>query len=74
MCDFCSSSDSSFIVMNKDTVKYSNLEIAMDNSGTLRVRHLYDVVRNNQLVQGFDTQDVLNIAFCPICGKAINKQ
>lgn len=60
MCEYCGSNE--FTALN-DTVDYSGLEIAINNS-MLRVR-------NYNFKDIFETQDVVNINYCPICGRKL---
>lgn len=59
MCEYCKRKG--FNALN-DTVDYSGLEIAISNSGLLRVR-------NYNFKDIFETQDVVNINYCPMCRK-----
>lgn len=65
MCKFCEidSNKNAFATLN-NTFDYSGLEIAMHNKGMLRVRYYGDK-------NVFETQDIVNIKFCPICGRKL---
>lgn len=61
MCEYCKGSG--FNPLN-DTVDYSGLEIAISSKGMLRVR-------NYNFKEVFSSQDVVNISFCPMCGRKL---
>ena len=61
MCKFCEpNKDNSFVILN-ETVDYSGIEFALHEKGMLRCRY-YGGKEN------FESQDIINIKFCPICG------
>lgn len=62
-CGFCKKSDS-FIPLTEAT-EYSGIEIAICGKGMLRARYYAEGTCN------FDGQDVVNINFCPICGRRL---
>lgn len=66
MCKYCEHENNDFVILN-DTVEYSNIEMALNRQGMLRVRYFeqgeYDL---------FYSQDVINVKFCPICGRKLN--
>lgn len=64
-CAYCDRSDNDFVLLNQ-SVEYSGIEISLNRQGMLRVRY-YD--ENNQ---NFITQDIIEIKFCPNCGRAMN--
>lgn len=61
-CPFCSDTDNGFIRIN-DTVEYSGIEMCMNRQGMFRVR-VYDESEH------IDSQDSINIKYCPFCGKS----
>ena len=61
-CPFCSDTDNGFIRIN-DTVEYSGIEMCMNRQGMFRVR-VYDESEH------FDSQDSINIKYCPFCGRS----
>lgn len=65
-CKYCGSENNDFILLN-ETSAYSNIEMAINRQGVLRIRHYED---NNQI---WFTQDIINIKFCPICGKEFKR-
>lgn len=62
MCEYCES-EIGFVPIN-NTVDYSGLEIGLNGKGMLRCR-AYMFKRN------FETQDIVNIKFCPMCGRKL---
>lgn len=65
MCKFCKPNPyNEFVLMNKETTEYSGIEITIHSKGMLRCRYYGE----NEL---FVSQDVVNIKFCPFCGKEI---
>lgn len=62
MCKCCNKQDNDFVLLN-ETASYSNIEIALNRLGMLRVRSY------NEDDYNFETQDILNIKFCPMCGR-----
>lgn len=67
MCGLCESFDNGFNLLNA-TTGYSGLEIAISSKGMLRVRY-YPTTNEDSL---YEAQDVVNINYCPICGKKLN--
>lgn len=61
-CPFCSDTDNGFIRMN-DTVEYSGIEMCMNRKGMFRVR-VYDESEH------IDSQDSINMKYCPFCGRS----
>lgn len=66
MCEFCGQRSSAFVPMN-NTAPYSGIEIAMNKDGMLRVRY------SSENIIGFDSQDIINIDFCPKCGRKFER-
>ena len=48
-------------------MEYSGIELAINRKGMLRARY-YDVNRDV-----FETQDIIEIKYCPLCGRKFNK-
>ena len=65
-CQFCNSDAKPGFISLNQTVDYSGIEIAMNKNGILRTRYFPEADKN------FIAQDIINIKFCPICGKRIN--
>lgn len=63
-CEFCKPTDDNRFVPLNNTVGYSGIEISMHQKGMLRCRYY----ENENL---FETQDVINIKFCPVCGEKL---
>lgn len=66
MCEFCGQRSSAFVPLN-NTAPYSGIEIAMNKDGMLRVRY------SPENIIGFDSQDIINIDFCPKCGRKFER-
>ena len=66
MCQYCDSDCNDFVVMNQ-AMEYSGIELAINRQGMLRARY-YDV--NGDV---FETQDIIEIKYCPLCGRKFNK-
>ena len=66
-CKFCDSNSNDFISLN-DTIDYSGIEIAINSQGMLRSRY-YDIDYDSN----FRSQDIINIKYCPMCGKELVK-
>jgi len=66
MCKYCEHQNNDFIILN-ETTAYSNIEMALNKQGMFRIRHYED--------DGWIwfTQDVINIKFCPVCGKEFKR-
>lgn len=62
MCKFCEHDNNDFVLLN-DTNMYSGIDIEINRQGILRVR-----VFNDEM-DGFVTQDILSVNYCPICGR-----
>jgi hypothetical protein len=67
-CKYCGRKNNDFVLLN-DTAEYSDLEISVNRQGMLRARYhkqgKYDL---------FFTQDIVNINFCPICGRRLAEE
>lgn len=63
MCKYCETKE--FKALNT-TVDYSGLEITVSGRGILRVR-------NYNFKELFDTQDAVNINYCPMCRKEVRR-
>ena len=66
MCKVCKANNNDFILLN-DTGMYSGIDIEINRQGMLRVR-----VFNDEM-DGFVTQDILNVEHCPICGRRFER-
>lgn len=64
MCQYCETKNNDFVIANQ-TVEYSNIEIAFNRQGMLRVR-CYD--ESNI----WFSEDIVNIKYCPLCGRKFN--
>ena len=62
MCKYCEHENNDFVALN-DTKEYSGMEIALNRQGMLRVRYYEGY---NQL---WLTEDIINVKFCPMCGR-----
>ena len=63
-CPYCDEEYNGFTPLNQ-TVDYSGIEIAINNKGMLRAR-CYSETTGNLI-----TQDVVNIRYCPVCGREL---
>lgn len=66
MCKYCEHQNNDFVILN-ETSSYSGIEIALNKQGMLRSRYYED---NSQV---WFTQDIVNIKFCPMCGKEFKR-
>lgn len=64
-CPYCESETTDFIPMNQ-TAEYSSIEISLNRQGMLRVRVLDEY-------EGYETQDIVEVKYCPLCGKNFKK-
>lgn len=64
-CVYCDRKDYDFVPLN-ETFGYSGIEISLNKQGMLRVRY-YDINDPD-----FVIQDIVNIKFCPNCGRVMN--
>lgn len=64
-CPYCESTFNDFVAVNQ-TSEYSGIEISLNRQGILRTRVL-------DSHGGFTTQDVIEIKYCPLCGKTFKK-
>lgn len=69
-CPYCESATNDFLPINQ-TIEYSGIEMALNRQGMLRVRVL-DCSDESPTI-GLLTQDVVEIKFCPLCGKRFIK-
>ena len=63
-CVICDSGDNAFVLLN-DQWEYSGIQIAVNRQGMLRCRSFEE----GKDVIDFLSQDIINIQYCPICGK-----
>lgn len=63
MCKYCQHENNDFVPLN-ETIEYSGMEISLNRQGMLRVRNY---------LQGdvWFAEDIINVKFCPICGRKI---
>ena len=64
-CPYCECDTNNFEPLTQ-TAEYSGIELAVNRQGMLRARVLDDD-------GGFSTQDIVEIRFCPLCGKRFVK-
>lgn len=65
MCQYCKERNNDFVILN-NTNMYSGIDIEINRQGMIRVR-----VFNDEM-DGFVTQDILNVRYCPMCGRKFN--
>ena len=61
-CPYCETDGNDFNLLNQ-YADYSGIEIAINRQGMLRAR-CYDDDKST-----FISQDIVNIKYCPMCGK-----
>ena len=61
-CEYCCRPNNDFVLLN-DTGMYSGLDAELNRQGMLRIRYFHGAT------ECFETQDIMNIKFCPICGR-----
>lgn len=70
MCKYCEHENNDFVLLDfvllNDTQEYSGMEIALNRQGMLRVRYYDDYTRV------WFSQDIININYCPMCGRKLN--
>ena len=66
MCKYCENENNDFVLLN-DTNMYSGIDIEINRQGILRVRVFSDEM------DGFVTQDILSVNYCPICGREFKR-
>lgn len=68
-CSYCNPNidywvtKNAFQVINMETMDYSGIEIALNRQGMLRIRTYAKEDTN------FNSQDMINIKYCPMCGE-----
>lgn len=65
-CAYCDGEDNDFVLLNQ-TTDYSGIEMALNRQGMLRVRYYAD---DSHI---WYSQDIVEIKFCPNCGRAMKK-
>ena len=70
-CPYCEIKTNEFNPMNQ-TVAYSGIELSLNRQGMLRVRVL-DCHGYSPTI-GLATQDIVEIKYCPMCGKRFMKE
>jgi len=63
-CAYCDRKDNDFVLLNQ-TSDYSGIEIALNRQGMFRVRYYTDDSKV------WFSQDIVEIKFCPNCGRAM---
>ena len=63
-CKYCEHENNDFVLLN-ETTDYSSLEMSLNRQGMLRVRLIDKQGR-------ISSTDIININYCPICGKKIS--
>lgn len=66
-CKYCSRKDNDLVLINQ-TAEYSGLDIEINRQGILRVRCY------NDEMDGFVSQDIVNINYCPMCGRKLTEE
>lgn len=66
-CIYCDRDDNDFVPLN-ETFGYSGIELSLNKQGMLRVRY-YDTDDTN-----FITQEIVNLRYCPRCGRVMNSR
>ena len=66
MCKCCEHENNDFVLLN-ETADYSGLEMSLNRQGMLRVRYYEDISRV------WFSEDIVNIKFCPICGREFKR-
>lgn len=61
MCKVCDRENNDFVILN-ETEDLSFIEMSLNRQGMLRVRLIDNQGR-------ITSQDIINIEFCPICGR-----
>lgn len=69
-CRFCGRPDNDFAALNKTSI-YSEVEIAINRQGILRVRVDADGKDGHKY---YTTQEIVNIKYCPMCGKILSSK
>lgn len=69
-CPYCEANTNQFYPINH-TIEYSGVDISLNRQGMLRVRVL-DYTDDPQTI-GLLTQDIVEIKYCPLCGKKFIK-
>ena len=66
MCKYCENEYNDFVLLN-ETADVSDIEIALNRQGMLRVR-AYDGDGWNWV-----SQDIINVKHCPMCGRKFER-
>ena len=66
-CKYCGRTDNNFVLFN-ETTDYSGIEMSLNRQGMLRVRY-YD---DSSYI--WFSEDIININFCPICGRKLTEE
>lgn len=66
-CAYCEAENNSFEWLNQ-TYDYSGIEMCLNRQGMLRVRTYLNT--DNKI---FESQDIVELKYCPLCGKKFNK-
>lgn len=67
MCKYCEANRYGDFVVINDTKEYSGIEMAINCQGMLRVRYY-----KYNGIDSFESQDILNVKYCPMCGRKFN--
>ena len=60
-CKYCEHENNDFVLLN-ETTDYSLLEMSLNRQGMLRVR---DIDQQGRI----SSMDIINVKFCPMCGR-----
>jgi hypothetical protein len=66
-CKYCGRKDNDFVSLN-GTVEYGGIEMSLNRQGMLRTRYYED---SSHI---WFSEDIVNINFCPICGRDFTKE
>lgn len=66
-CPYCKTDNNDFILLNQ-TADYSGIQMCLNRQGMFRVRY-FDIDGDV-----FVSQDIINIKYCPMCGRNLTTQ
>lgn len=69
-CPYCQAKTNQFNPVNQ-TVNYSGIEMSLNRQGMLRVR-VFDCIDDLPTIEVL-TEDVVEMKYCPLCGKRFIK-
>ena len=71
----CCGSTNDFSMINRETCRNSGVVVSINRQGMLRFRYYPPMMDGSgSFVTVFETQDNINLKYCPFCGREFEKK